>query len=45
MLAGLPPLGLHLILGGNAREKRVNQLKNLQEGRAVLVQARLEKNP
>lgn len=41
----LPPLGLHLILGGNAREKRVNQLKNLQEGRAVLVQARLETRP
>ncbi len=37
----LPPLGLHLLLGATAREKRQNQLKNLQEGRAVLVQAML----
>lgn len=39
----LPPLGLHLVTGQTSRDKRVNQLKNLQEGRAVLVQAMLQK--
>ena len=39
----LPPLGLHLVMGASVREKRVNQLKNLQEGRAVLARAMLER--
>jgi ubiquinone/menaquinone biosynthesis C-methylase UbiE len=40
----LPPLGLHLILGEEtAREKWQNQLNNHQEGRVVLVRAKLEK--
>ncbi|MCZ6728600.1 MAG: class I SAM-dependent methyltransferase [SAR324 cluster bacterium] len=39
----LPPLGLHLIMGPDARLMRENQLRNLQEGRVVLVQAMLEK--
>ena len=40
---GPPPLGFHLLMGGNAREKMENNLRNLQENRIVLIQAVLEK--
>lgn len=33
---GLPPVGLHLLMGNNALEKLTNLLRNLQEGKIVL---------
>ena len=39
----LPPLGIHLITRQNAREKRVNQLKNIQERRVAYIQAVMAK--
>ena len=31
--AELPPLGIHLLLGANARERSANAMRNLEEGR------------
>jgi hypothetical protein len=35
---GLPPLGLHLLLGPEFKEMAQNQRRNLDEGRIVLAQ-------
>jgi SAM-dependent methyltransferase len=40
---GASPLGLHLLLGADSTAKLENQVRNLKEGRIVLVQAVLEK--
>ena len=37
------PLGLHLLMGADSRAKLENQVRNLREGRIVLIQAVLEK--
>jgi MPBQ/MSBQ methyltransferase len=37
--SGPPPLGLHLVMGANARAKVSNLVRNLGEGRLVVVQA------
>ncbi len=42
---GLPPLGTHLLMGANARLKQEDQMRNLEEGRIVVIQAVLEKAP
>jgi ubiquinone/menaquinone biosynthesis C-methylase UbiE len=36
--SGRPPLGLHLIMGGNAKLKSQNQIRNLQEKRIRVIQ-------
>jgi ubiquinone/menaquinone biosynthesis C-methylase UbiE len=41
--SGPPPLGTHLLQGADARVKLENQVRNLEEGRIVLLQAVLEK--
>jgi ubiquinone/menaquinone biosynthesis C-methylase UbiE len=41
--SGPPPLGTHLLMGANAREKLENAIRNLREGRFVVYQARAEK--
>jgi ubiquinone/menaquinone biosynthesis C-methylase UbiE len=41
--SGPPPLGLHLLMGGTARTKFENNIRNLREGRFVVYQARAEK--
>jgi len=38
-----PPLGLHLLLGSDFSQMLRNQVRNLEEGRMVLIQAVLEK--
>jgi MPBQ/MSBQ methyltransferase len=38
-----PPLGLHMLMGENARDKSINNIANLRERRAVIIQARCEK--
>jgi SAM-dependent methyltransferase len=38
------PLGLHVLMGDNARNKSINNVANLRERRAVIVQARCEKH-
>lgn len=40
---GRPVLGLHLVMGANARLKSENQLRNLTEGRILLVQGVVER--
>lgn len=40
---GRPVLGLHLLMGPNARVKSENQLRNLTEGRILLVQGVAER--
>lgn len=37
--SGSPPLGLHLLMGDTAKAKFENQIRNLREGRIVVVQA------
>jgi ubiquinone/menaquinone biosynthesis C-methylase UbiE len=37
--SGRPPLGLHLLMGGNAKLKSQNQIRNLQEKRIAVIQA------
>lgn len=37
--SGPPPLGLHLLMGNQARTKFENMVRNLREGRVVVVQA------
>jgi len=41
--SGRPPLGLHLLMGANAKLKSQNQVRNLQEKRIVVVQGMAEK--
>ena len=38
-IAEPPSLGLHLLLGPEVREMRRNMLRNLEEGRVVVIQA------
>lgn len=40
---GRPPLGLHLLMGGNPKIKSQNQLRNLQEKRIMVLQGLAEK--
>ena len=42
--AGPPPLGLHLLMGDNARTKFANNIRNLREHRFVVCQALAEKS-
>jgi ubiquinone/menaquinone biosynthesis C-methylase UbiE len=35
---GLPPLGFHLLMGNTAKEKLMNQARNLEENRVTIVQ-------
>jgi ubiquinone/menaquinone biosynthesis C-methylase UbiE len=42
-VTGPPPLGTHLLMGDTARKKFENAMRNLQEGRIVVYQARAEK--
>jgi len=41
--SGPPPLGLHLLMGETSEVKFQNQIRNLQEGRIVVIQAVAEK--
>jgi len=41
--SGRPPLGLHLLMGANAKLKSQNQVRNLQEVRIAVVQGMAEK--
>lgn len=41
--AARSPLGLHLLMGENARDKSINNIANLRERRTVIIQARCEK--
>lgn len=41
--SGRSPLGLHLLMGENARSKSINNVANLRRGCTVIVQARCEK--
>jgi len=41
--AGRSPLGLHMLMGDNARNKSTNNVANLRERRTLIVQARCEK--
>ena len=36
--SGRPPLGLHLLMGGNAKLKSQNQIRNLKEKRISVIQ-------
>lgn len=40
---GLPPLGLHLLIGDNAAEKMKNVARNLDENKIKLIQATMKK--
>jgi ubiquinone/menaquinone biosynthesis C-methylase UbiE len=40
---GPPPLGIHLLMGADARIKQENMVRNLEEGRIILIRAVLEK--
>lgn len=40
---GLPPLGVHLIIGQRAREYRINSARSLEEGRTATIEALLRK--
>ncbi|MBM3217705.1 MAG: methyltransferase domain-containing protein [Candidatus Rokubacteria bacterium] len=40
---GSPPLGLHLLMGSNAKDKFANMRRSLEERRIVVVQATAEK--
>lgn len=42
-VSGRPPLGTHLLMGDTAKKKLENAIRNLQEGRFVVYQARAEK--
>jgi ubiquinone/menaquinone biosynthesis C-methylase UbiE len=42
-VSGPPPLGTHLLMGDTAPKKFENAIRNLREGRFVVVQARAEK--
>ncbi len=41
--SGLPPLGIHLLMGDTARTKIETVIRNMREGRIVVVQACAEK--
>jgi SAM-dependent methyltransferase len=43
MASGPPPLGIHLLMGDTAMTKLGNMLRNLREGRIVVLQAVAEK--
>ncbi len=36
---GLPPLGVHLIIGERARQYRINSARGLEEGRTAVIEA------
>lgn len=40
---GPPPLGIHLLMGGDSREKLANMVRNLEEGRIVVAMAVLQR--
>ena len=42
--SGLPPLGIHLLMGATAKTKIESVVRNVREGRMVFVQACAEKN-
>ncbi len=42
--SGPPPLGVHLLMGENAKDKFRNQIENLEQGSMVVVQAVAEKS-
>ena len=43
--SGRPPLGLHLLMGENAKLKSQNLIRNLQEKRILVIQAIAKKSP
>ena len=42
---GLPPLGEHVVTGGNAREWRINVMRSSAEGRLSMIEALVRKPP
>ncbi|HUN39977.1 MAG TPA: class I SAM-dependent methyltransferase [Acetobacteraceae bacterium] len=40
---GLPPLGIHLIIGDRAREYRINSARSLEDGRTATIEALVRK--
>jgi ubiquinone/menaquinone biosynthesis C-methylase UbiE len=42
--SGLPPLGIHLLLGDDMMAMSKNQIRNLNEGRIAIIQAVFQKN-
>ena len=42
--SGPPPLGFHLLMGKTAKEKLLNQARNLEENRVTVVQGTALKN-
>jgi sarcosine/dimethylglycine N-methyltransferase len=40
---GLPPLGVHLIIGERAREYRINSARSLEDGRTATIEALVRK--
>ena len=36
---GLPALGVHLIVGENARQYRINSARSLEDGRTAVIEA------
>lgn len=41
--SGLPPLGIHLIVGDRARQYRINSARSLEDGRTATIEALLRK--
>jgi ubiquinone/menaquinone biosynthesis C-methylase UbiE len=41
--AGLPPLGVHLIVGDRARQYRINSARSLEDGRTAVIEALVRK--
>lgn len=42
--AGPPPIGIHLLMGDNAKEKLRNYVRNLTEGRTAVAMGRMRKS-
>jgi len=40
---GLPPLGVHLIIGDRARQYRINSARSLEDGRTAVIEALVRK--
>ncbi len=40
---GLPPLGVHLIVGERARQYRINSARSLEDGRTAVIEALVRK--
>ncbi len=43
--AGLPPLGMHVLMGGRMRDFQANSARNMEEGRLSAIEALVRRRP